>query len=140
MIPGAVGGDYSSTEDEISRLNGTSTDLEYQELYIRWLQLSAFLPVIKYNRLPSTYENDKVLFDTLARLRYDKVSPVLRKYAKLSLNVGLPIIRPLWMIDPHDPSCQTVVDEFAVGEDIIVAPILYPGARTREVYLPAGCA
>lgn len=42
------------------------------------------------------------------------------------------------MLEPNDPACHIVVDEFAVGEDLIVAPVLYSGARKREVYLPAG--
>lgn len=63
---------------------------------------------------------------------------MLKKYARVSLNLGLPIIRPLWMLDPNDSSCHTVADEFSIGEDIIVAPILYSRSREREVYLPAG--
>lgn len=60
------------------------------------------------------------------------------KYARESLDSGLPLIRPLWMLEPTDTSCHLVTDQFAVGEEIIVAPILYPGVRIREVYLPAG--
>ncbi|CAH1135129.1 unnamed protein product [Ceutorhynchus assimilis] len=137
LIPGAVGGDYDSVETE---LNSSFVELPDQELYIRWLQLAAFLPVVRYNRLPNSYGDKKVL-DTaigLALLRQNKVKPVLKKYARVSLNLGLPIIRPLWMLDPNDPNCHTVMDEFSIGEDIIVAPILSSGAREREIYLPAG--
>ncbi|XP_050303978.1 myogenesis-regulating glycosidase isoform X2 [Anthonomus grandis grandis] len=140
LIPGAVGGDYDSIETQLEGLNGTLTELPDQELYIRWLQLAVFLPVVRYNRLPNSYGDKKVL-DTaisLAILRQNKVKPVLKKYARVSLNLGLPIIRPLWMLDPHDPSCHTVMDEFSIGEDIIVAPILYSKSNEREVYLPAG--
>lgn len=67
-----------------------------------------------------------------------QVTPLLKKYARESLDSGLPLIRPLWMLDPSDPSCHIVVDEFAVGEELIAAPVLYPDRREREVYLPAG--
>ncbi|XP_019763989.1 myogenesis-regulating glycosidase isoform X2 [Dendroctonus ponderosae] len=140
VIPGAVGGDFDSMETKLSELNGTVADLPDPELYIRWLQLAAFLPVVRYNRLPTSY-GDKRVSDTaisLALLRQNKVKPVLKKYARVSLNLGLPIIRPLWMLDPNDSSCHTVADEFSIGEDIIVAPILYSRSREREVYLPAG--
>ncbi|KAL1509393.1 hypothetical protein ABEB36_004142 [Hypothenemus hampei] len=139
LIPGAVGGDYDSIDSQLAHLNGTS-EVEDQELYIRWLQLAAFLPVVRYNRLPNSYGDNKVLdmAINLALLRQNKVKPVLRKYAREALNLGLPIIRPLWMLDPQDPSCHTVMDEFSIGEDIIVAPILYSEAVEREVYLPAG--
>ncbi|XP_076259597.1 myogenesis-regulating glycosidase isoform X2 [Rhynchophorus ferrugineus] len=140
LIPGAVGGDYTNIDTIIGQVNGTIQELPDQELYIRWLQLSAFLPVVRFNRLPSSYGDKKVLDSAinLALLRQNRVTPVLKKYAKVSLNLGLPIIRPLWMLDPSDPSCHTVMDEFSIGEDIIVAPILQYGVREREVYLPAG--
>lgn len=42
------------------------------------------------------------------------------------------------MLDPSDSACHVVVDEFSIGEEIIVAPILSNGTYEREVYLPAG--
>lgn len=62
-------------ETKLSELNGTVTDLPDPELYIRWLQLAAFLPVVRYNRLPTSY-GDKTVSDTaisLALLRQNKV-------------------------------------------------------------------
>ncbi|XP_066262910.1 myogenesis-regulating glycosidase isoform X2 [Euwallacea similis] len=140
VMPGAVGGDYNSIESQLAQLNGTFTELEDPELYIRWMQLASFLPIVRFNRLPNSYGDKRVLdiVISLTFLRQKTVKPVLRKYARESLNLGLPIIRPLWMLDPDDPFCQTVVDQFSIGKDIIVAPILYPGVRVREVYLPAG--
>lgn len=37
------------------------TFLPDKELYIRWLQLATFLPVIRFTHLPSTYKDDSVL-------------------------------------------------------------------------------
>ena len=48
------------------------------------------------------------------------------------MNEGLPLVRPLWMLDPSDAACMSVVDEFSVGEQIIVAPIMEKGVTTRE--------
>lgn len=50
----------------------------------------------------------------------------------------MPLVRPLWMLDPNDPSCHTAIDEFSIGDDLLVAPILYAGVKQRDVYLPAG--
>lgn len=48
------------------------------------------------------------------------------------------MIRPLWMLDPTDHTCHRVLDQFSVGDEILVAPVLESGAVHREVYLPAG--
>jgi len=66
------------------------------------------------------------------------VNGLLKKYAKEALDSGLPIIRPLWMLDTGDSTCHTVVDEFSVGDELIVAPVIHEATTEREVYLPAG--
>lgn len=138
IIPGAVGGDYIGPGSNIS-VNGSEL-LPDRELYLRWLQLSSFLPVIRFRHLPSTYGDSSVLemVKISTSLRHNKVTPLLKKYARIALDTGFPIIRPLWMMDSDDPSCHAVADEFSIGDDLIVAPVLYSGARHREVYLPAG--
>ncbi len=67
-----------------------------------------------------------------------QVNPLLQKYVRDALETGIPLIRPLWMLDPSDSTCHTVKDEFSVGDELIVAPILRPKSTMREVYLPAG--
>ncbi|PSN44064.1 hypothetical protein C0J52_15921 [Blattella germanica] len=127
IMPGAVGGDFEVPGSNPVRAmknftvagNKTNGDgpnsarlhLPDKELYVRWLQLATFLPVIRYTHLPSKYGDE---------------------------NTGIPIIRPLWLLDPNDPACHIVVDEFSVGEELIVAPVLTAGTYEREVYLPAG--
>ncbi|XP_003397370.2 uncharacterized protein LOC100643654 isoform X1 [Bombus terrestris] len=140
IMPGAVGGDVALPMSDNNPDNDFEVNLPDKELYIRWLQLSTFLPVIRFTHLPSKYSDESVLeiAKTLTTLRQKTVTPLLKKYAKEILDTGLPIIRPLWMLDPADPACHVVVDEFSVGEELIVAPVLYSGSRQREVYLPAG--
>ncbi|XP_044756321.1 myogenesis-regulating glycosidase isoform X2 [Coccinella septempunctata] len=138
LIPGAVGGDFGTMS--IMDVNATKELLPDKELYMRWLQLATFLPVIRFTRLPSTYGDPNVLdmAKISTSLRQMKVSPLLKKYARIALDTGLPMVRPLWMMDPNDTSCHSVVDEFSIGDDLIVAPVLYSGSKQREVYLPAG--
>ncbi|XP_032685620.1 myogenesis-regulating glycosidase isoform X2 [Odontomachus brunneus] len=140
IMPGAVGGDVALPMSDNNPDNDFEVNLPDKELYIRWLQLSTFLPVIRFTHLPSKYSDESVLeiAKRLTTLRQKTVTPLLKKYANETLDTGLPIIRPLWMLDPADPACHVVVDEFSVGEELIVAPVLYSGSRQREVYLPAG--
>ncbi|XP_021930514.1 uncharacterized family 31 glucosidase KIAA1161 isoform X2 [Zootermopsis nevadensis] len=155
IMPGAVGGDYESEEEYVgatknatvaenkaSDNGGTNIHLPLpdKELYVRWLQLATFLPVIRYTHLPSKYGDDRVLemAKVLTALRLKTVNPLLEKYVQDALKFGIPIIRPLWLLDPGDPICHLVMDEFSVGEELIVAPVLYPQTYEREVYLPTG--
>src|SRR5262249_41935364 len=51
---------------------------------------------------------------------------------------GLPIMRHLVLAYPDDAVAAGRDDEFLFGPDLLVAPVLTPGATTREAYLPAG--
>jgi len=154
LMPGPVGGDFV-IKDPLRHSNSKNSSLDFdftfeelmdkglpnKELYIRWLQLATFLPVMRYSHLPSQYRgNDQVLelAKVLTALRQKMVNPLLKKYAQEALDLGTPLIRPLWMLDPGDSACHLVKDEFSVGEELIVAPILRANTHEREVYLPAG--
>jgi myogenesis-regulating glycosidase len=133
ILPGAVGGDYFAAEDG-KLMFEESTPLPDKELYIRWLQLATFLPVLRFTHLPSDYKDDEVteIAKELSAVRQKTVTPVLKKYLSDAMNEGLPLVRPLWMLDPHDAACLNVVDEFSVGEQLIVAPILKEKTTIRE--------
>ena len=51
---------------------------------------------------------------------------------------GTPVMRTLFYMYPQDKKCWDIEDEYLYGPDILVAPILEAGQKTREVYLPAG--
>ena len=51
---------------------------------------------------------------------------------------GTPIIRALWWLDPDDSECLESDSQFLVGDSLLVAPVLEPGVRSRDIYLPQG--
>jgi alpha-glucosidase len=51
---------------------------------------------------------------------------------------GEPILAPLWYHAPRDANTYKIVDEYMVGADVVVAPVLVKGATSRDIYLPAG--
>jgi alpha-D-xyloside xylohydrolase len=53
---------------------------------------------------------------------------------------GTPPMRPLMYDFPEDEKAWNIEDEFMFGPDILVAPVLYEGARARKVYLPKGAS
>ena len=66
------------------------------------------------------------------------VYPVLLKYAAQSIQTGAPIIRPMWYFDNSDSKLFTIADQFMIGDDILVAPILDPNTYQRDIYFPTG--
>ena len=54
--------------------------------------------------------------------------------------VGRPVMRPLFYEFPGDANTWEIKDEYFFGADLLVAPVLSPDARQREVYLPEGAS
>ncbi len=77
-----------------------------------------------------------IIADTI-RLR-ERLRPYVHAQMKVASETGLPPMRPLFVDFPADAASWLVDDEFMFGPDILVAPVLSPGQRSRSVYLPAG--
>jgi alpha-D-xyloside xylohydrolase len=63
--------------------------------------------------------------------------PYLREQAREGCAVGLPMVRHLLLHAPGDARAEGCEDQYFLGEDLLVAPVLDPGG-TRDVYLPDG--
>lgn len=112
-----------------------AVQLPEEELFIRWLQLASFLPGMRFTYLPAHFHSEQVMevAKELFAIRSKYTIPLFRKYLSDAINdASQTLIRPLWMLDPEDSTCYTVQDEFAVGPEIIVAPVLEQGQRQRE--------
>jgi alpha-glucosidase len=80
------------------------------------------------------------------------VLPVWRRYAKLRTQLypylvaaeetynhsGMPIMRHLSLAYPADGRSLDRDDEYLLGPDLLVAPVIENGARMRSLYLPPG--
>ena len=51
---------------------------------------------------------------------------------------GSPVMRAMFYEFPEDARCWTADEQYMFGPKYLVAPVLYEGMRSREVYLPAG--
>lgn len=115
-----------------------------RELWSRWVQLGALSPVMR-DMLGAQHDPVGVLTDratvslfrAYARL-HDGLEPYLAQLAVTAHRTGLPLLRPLWLVDPADPTAWMVDDQYLVGPDLLVAPVLARGVTSRSVYLPAG--
>jgi alpha-D-xyloside xylohydrolase len=81
---------------------------------------------------------------------YELIAPLLHLRRRLRPYVvelmrtahehGLPPMRAMLLEFPDDAEVWALADQFMFGPDLLVAPILEPGATAREVYLPASAA
>ncbi|TRY77601.1 hypothetical protein DNTS_024423 [Danionella cerebrum] len=131
----------SPVGDEYIGLLGGSLSPEVvgeEELFVRWLGISAFLPVISFHTPPWVFEKNWVL--NLTRFYIAKhhnfVVPLILKYAEEWEDTGNPIYRPLWWLSPNDPMTFTIDDEFLIGNEVLVAPVTEKGSLQRDIYLP----
>ncbi len=110
------------------------------QLYVRWTQLTAFLPSMQFSIPPWHYADPKLtaICRDLVELHERLVYPELIKFAQRAVETGEPIIRPVWWADNSDEHLYQIDDEFLVGDQILVAPILTENAYWRDVYLPRG--
>ena len=72
-----------------------------------------------------------------AEMKY-RLMPYIYAQAKDSSERGLPMLRALFVEYPDDPGSWLVEDEYLLGSDILVAPLLETGMTARAVYLPPG--
>lgn len=130
---------------------------EYRELMVRWFQYGVFCPLFRLHgyRDPRTpfgpemegganevwsYGEEALSLITEALRMRERLRPYLLAQMRVAHERGVPPMRPLFLDFPGDASAWAVEDQFLLGPDVLVAPVLAAGATSREVYLPAGCS
>ena len=140
---------------------GVTEDPDFQELLIRWFQFGSFCPVMRLhgNRLPREQifardgeeregtgadneiwsygeENYRIM------KKFIEIREMMRDYTRSMMKEahekGTPVMRTLFYEFPEDQAAWDVTDSYLFGSDILVAPIVYPKAVSRMVYLPKG--
>ncbi len=66
-----------------------------------------------------------------------RLARYLEAYFQETRDRGLPILHPLPLQFPRDPEAPKYNDEFTLGDELLVAPLVSPSPR-RAVYLPMG--
>lgn len=111
------------------------------ELYVRWLQLGTFSPVLRTHSQqvsePYKYPEYQHIILPLVKERYAWL-PYNYTLAFENASAGQPLVRPLNYYNSADTSLDTISDEYLWGRDVLVAPVLTQGAVERKVAFPAG--
>jgi alpha-D-xyloside xylohydrolase len=137
--------------------NGDITSPSFRELIVRWFQFGVFSPVFRLHgiRQPGTmigagqtgaanevWSFGDEQYQILRRLLFlrERLRPYVMELMRAAHDTGIPPMRPLFLDFPGDPVTWEVEDQFLLGSDILVAPVVAAGARERRLYLPSGAA
>ncbi|MEU1517778.1 TIM-barrel domain-containing protein [Streptomyces sp. NPDC005811] len=115
------------------------------ELYIRWFQLGAYLPLFRTHaslragrREPWEFGPEVLEHARVALVERRRLLPYFMTLAHLARRTGAPYVRPVWWGAPEDRALRDCEDAFLLGDSLLVAPVLDPGAEQRAVQLPRG--
>ncbi len=132
-------------------------DLGYRELYLRWFQFAAWLPMLRPHGTDTPREvwrfgePGDVVYEALVaalRLRY-RLLPYIYSLAGWTTHHSYTMLRALAFDFREDQRVHDVADQFMFGPAFLVCPIHRPGRygpgslpidgpTSRPVYLPAG--
>ncbi len=115
------------------------------ELFVRWIQLGIFHPFCRVHSSGDHGDQEPWSFD-------DEVTDIFRKFIELRYKLlpylytmfwryaqeGVPMLKPLVMIDQTDHQTYYRTDEFIFGDHILICPIMEPNAKGRRMYVPRG--
>ncbi len=115
----------------------------YGELYIRWLQLGLFSPMLRTHAQgiaePYNYTEFGDLPLRIIRERY-RWLPYNYTLAWENASEGLPLVRPLGFYESDNCMSRydNISDQYLWGHDVMVAPVMEQGATSRKITFPEG--
>ncbi|MFB9553349.1 glycoside hydrolase family 31 protein [Streptomyces roseoviridis] len=115
------------------------------ELFLRWYQLGAWLPLFRTHaafdagrREPWEFGPEVLEHARAALLERERLRPYFVTLSRLARMTGAPYVRPVWWGTPEDRALRDCEDAFLLGDSLLVAPVLSQGTDRRAVRLPRG--
>lgn len=143
---------------------GNGEDPSFRELLVRWFQFGVYCPVTRLHGFRNPIDFDitdawrkfgepfgsgadnelwsygedvyRILRDCVETR--ERLRPYVTEQMARAHECGTPVIRPLFYDFPDQGDIWEVEDQYMFGPDVLVAPVLFEGARNREVVLPRG--
>lgn len=111
------------------------------ELYVRWLQLGTFSPILRTHAQqvaePYRYPEHQDIIRDLIKTRY-RWLPYNYTLAYENALQGLPMVRPLNFYSHASNKYDDIEDQYLWGGDVMIAPVMIQGATSRRVVFPDG--
>lgn len=109
-----------------------------EELLVRCAQASALFPMLQFSVAPWRVLSGPALQAVLEAGRlHERLGGEIYRLVCQTAKTGEPLLTPLCYYYPQPPYAQ-VLDEFLLGRDLLVCPVLQKGCREREVVFPPG--
>ena len=141
MINLGLSGQPFATHDIAGFSGGPST----KELYMRWTELGAFSPFMRTHDGDDRENNHRWDADEETTAHFGRMARVHAafaaervEWAREAAETGAPIVRHLLLEFPDDREAWQIHDQYLLGPDLLVAPVVTEGATARTLYLPEG--
>jgi alpha-glucosidase len=115
------------------------------ELFIRWFQMSVFLPFFRVHscwglphREPYHYSEPILGYFRKSLLLREQLIPYFYTLAYQNHLYGTPLIRPIYWDDPQNELLWNESESFMLGNALLVSPIVKENAIKKTVLLPNG--
>ena len=118
-----------------------------EELLVRWIQLGALTPLMRTKaggismprrQRPQIWEPGLIAHWRRWAKLHTQLNPYLLGAAVEYVETGLPLLRHHALTHPDDAEACAREDQYLLGPDLLVAPVLQAGHRKRTLYLPEG--
>ncbi|MCL4449604.1 MAG: hypothetical protein M1483_07635 [Actinobacteria bacterium] len=145
MLSRAIGGAYGYGTD-IGGYSDYTTPPTTKQLFLRWAEWATLSPVFRLHgsahyglHTPWSYDNQTVAVYAELSALHEAAVPLILKLWQQADQTGIPPTRPLWLEFPGDPQAAAQTQEWTLGNDVLVAPVVIDGATSRSIYFPTGC-
>lgn len=141
---------------------GFAGDLPSTELFLRSTAMAAFSPLMQFHSEPRSgqfffedrrsWNNDRSPWNMAKVNNAPIIIDVYKKYANIRMNLipylyneaiycsreGRPMLCHLIMDYPMDIMVINIEDAYMLGRSLLIAPVIWDGAASRDIYLPEG--
>jgi len=132
---------YTFVGDDIGGFSGSSTP----DLLTRWMELGVFTPIYRNHSAKGTRNREpwvdgpehEAIRKRYIETRY-RLLPYIYTGMEEASRTGIPLMRPMFLEFPQDPSFATNQDEFMFGASLLVAPKVWDFVQAYDVTLPQG--
>ncbi len=109
-----------------------------EELVVRSAQVHALMPMMQFSVAPwRVLSKENAGYCLEAAKLHEKMGPYILELANQASKTGEPIVKPMALAFPND-GYEIIKDQFVLGDEIIVTPVVTKGALKRKVVLPKG--